>query len=526
MNLLSALTPEMITAVAGLWKLIAVVALSGALIYFRKPLLTLFQGLTRFTFKRGKTEIEVESQSDRAVQPGALVIGETVQPELPQTDREHELPPSDGGEPLLSMLDAFFARDLEKASNEFARLQSAAVDALKKLRNESFYCYLRYVYGNDPSALRRLEVLADTREIRSDALGWIARCYEHAGAYEKAAVALRAAIEAAGTEHERAAHIASLSNLSLAVGNHAESITIASQGLLSIQEKHSRGVLYRALAAAFKESGDKFSRAVALEKALEIEPEDTKLRFEAAYAQSESDFLHVSIANYSILLRQSPENATALNNLGVAAGQLGHPIRSVGFYQSSAKHNETLAMANLAYLLLENGFAKESHELLVDAQRQGAIHPNVGRALADLAQKEEEESGRWKGVLEAGAKHGLYVQAFAEARFIPEDGSAHFRGLWAAADGQRLKIEIKDGSMVGEGQIQSKRRKLEGTVNNRAARFRLKTWQPSLFDAEKGSYDIGALGLAYVTRDGAKLRIAVVVDSLPEVLDFDRISET
>lgn len=526
MNLPSAPTADEITAIAGLWKLIAVVAAFVALVYFRKPLFALMQELTRFTLKRGKTEIGVERQSDRMIQPGTIVIGETVQPELPPADGQHDLPPPDSGEPFSSMLDAFVARDLEKASKEFARLQSAEVDAVKRLRSECLYCYFRYIWANEASALRRLEAIADTKEIRSSALGWIARCHEHAGAYEKAAVALRAAIEAAATEHERATHIASLSRVSLAIGNHAESIAIASQGLRSIQDENSRGVLYRALAAAFKESGDKFSHAVALEKALEIEPEDVKLRFEAAYAQSESDLQHISIANYSVLLRQSPENSMALNNLGVAAGQLAFPIRSVEFYRSAAKHNETLAMANLAYLLLEKGFAKDAHELLVDAQRQEVIHPNVGRAFSDLAQRQEEESGRWKAVLDAGAKHGVYIQAFAEARFIPEDKSDHLLGLWAAADGQRLKIEIKNGALVGEGQIQSKRRRLEGTVSNRTARFRVKTWQPSIFDAESGNYDIGVPGLAYVTRDGAKLRLAFVVDSLPVVLDFDQVRET
>jgi hypothetical protein len=119
--------------------------------------------------------------------------------------------------------------------------------------------------------------------------------------------------------------------------------------------------LYRAAAGIFKDRGDKLMRPVALEKALELNPSDRDLRFSAAYAESEADLPHLASANYEALIEQDlKSSAVAMNNLGVQADAFKLPIKSVALYRASMKEGETLATANLAYKLLNQGFIDEA----------------------------------------------------------------------------------------------------------------------------------------------------------------------
>src|SRR6185369_1067483 len=114
-----------------------------------------------------------------------------------------------------------------------------------------------------------------------------------------------------------------------------------------------------------------------LEKALEIKPENTSLRFDAAYAQSHTDLSQLALANYDTLIRQEPDNSMAINNLGVEVDRLNMPIRSASYFKDSAEKNNTLAMANLGYRYLNRGFAKEAEEILRNAQKLENVYPNV-----------------------------------------------------------------------------------------------------------------------------------------------------
>ena len=136
------------------------------------------------------------------------------------------------------------------------------------------------------------------------------------------------------------------------MGEMDEALAIASQGLQTIKEEKFRLPLYRSIAAVFKAKKDELSQAIALEKATSLDPEDKQLRFEAAYAlRTNVKLLHSAATNYDTILRQQPNHSMALNNIGVIASDFQLPAKSVDFYHDSAKDHETLAMANLAYLI-------------------------------------------------------------------------------------------------------------------------------------------------------------------------------
>ena len=84
--------------------------------------------------------------------------------------------------------------------------------------------------------------------------------------------------------------------------------------LASVSSPAAAAELYQGLASLYEEEGNHELRAIAVEKALEARPEDTSMRFNAAYSFSEKGFAALALLHYSTLRRFKPDHATALNN--------------------------------------------------------------------------------------------------------------------------------------------------------------------------------------------------------------------
>ncbi|MBI3050148.1 MAG: hypothetical protein HYY76_17755 [Acidobacteria bacterium] len=294
--------------------------------------------------------------------------------------------------------------------------------------------------------------------------------------------------------------------------------------------------LYRAIAGLFKEQGDKLLHAVALEKAVELHPSDRDNRFAAAYAESEADLPHLSSANYQALIDQNPKSsAVAMNNLAVEVDSLKLPVKAVALYRAAMKEGETLATANFAYKLLNQGFLDEARELLNEAKKRDDVHQNVNEALADAAKRESAEQQNWTRVLKQGAVHRLFFHQLAEARFRPCHDTAPFDGTWKAPNGTTIKIEEATNSEVSiiwgpeEGTFAmfagSPKRKLEGRRTNRALIGELLKWNKPIVGGA-GHFDItGPRALAYVSSDGTRIEVLSLDNENPTIFQFTRLPE-
>jgi hypothetical protein len=128
-----------------------------------------------------------------------------------------------------------------------------------------------------------------------------------------------------------------------------------------------------------------------MERIVDLEPEDVDTRFLLAHKHSEIGNNDLSLYHYLKIPYHS--RATAVwNNLGVVFDHLGFPIKSVSAYQKAASRDETLAMSNLGYKYLNEGFQDKAKEQCTQALAIPNYHQNIGLLLADLAKRPEDEN--------------------------------------------------------------------------------------------------------------------------------------
>jgi tetratricopeptide (TPR) repeat protein len=528
---------QTITAIAGLWPLALIVVLLIGMVMFQAQIRALLERLSKFSMKRGQTEVVIEGNVKQATvvaEPPAPATAES----QPQTEVPKELPAATSDTPpFRAMLDAIFDHRFDDAQTAFEALQANAPDETSRLKSEVMYHAMLYADGGGRASLPRIEEIANAHaDIRAFALGWIGLAYSKVSALEQARDAVARAIAASTNDDDRVEHSIALARIHQQTGDLDQGMSILTNAFGWSESTEASLNLYRAVASMLKDRGDKLLRAVALEKAVELSPSDRKVRFSAAYAESEADLAHVASANYDTLIDQNPDSSsTEMNNIGVEVEKFSLPIKEVAFYRSAAKQGNTLATSNLGYKLLNQGFLDEARELLDKAKLRDDVHPNVNGALAEAARREAAESETWKGILKHGAAHRLFLHAFADARFRPYAGLRAFDGTWKAPDGSTFQIEEKEGAKISavwgpEGMTLgtitgvNSRRKFEGLRVNRSVVGVIEKWSQIGF-GQSGYFSGGSPALAHVSTNGDHFGVLAVGKDSPQVISFTRVRE-
>jgi Flp pilus assembly protein TadD len=171
--------------------------------------------------------------------------------------------------------------------------------------------------------------------------------------------------------------------------------------LNSLLEEHDspsqRSDIEEELGNLFEEKGEKGEALQHFEEAVRYNPDKRRLRFRLAYGYSQLDDNKRALYHYKVLNALDPDDATVLNNLGVAYSQLEMPIKAVEYFKKSAEKGETIAMGNLAHLLINSGFIEEAQKWITRAQEHPPVDGRIGTALgrinpaADAEDKKEEK---------------------------------------------------------------------------------------------------------------------------------------
>jgi len=420
----SFVSPEMIAAIGSLWPLAVLAVIAILIIILRKPLRKLLENIvttsekaTNLEFKTGPVGLSMKSTSTEVSQLTVGVRPETQKNVAPaiedvasiesKLDASTEGEPSDPSRSLSDELfDAIINRSAEGVESAYARMQEAEANAEKKIRNEAIYLYARFRLG-DSSAIRRLEELTQTEESAAAAYIWLALCYQSANDQKRAGEAFERGAEKETDLQRRAHTFVNAANCYSEIGVGEDGIGLLCREIAKTADHGVLAILYKGLASLYKAADKKDLQVLALEKAVEYAPNDTSVLFDAAYAFSESEMralsvesemLALSVAHYGSIVNFDPAHAEAMNNLGVAYQSVKMPIHAVSAYQKAVNLGNTLASANVAYLLMEAGFATEAKETLDKARLASDVHANVGSALAALAQKKAAEDEKEKKI--------------------------------------------------------------------------------------------------------------------------------
>jgi tetratricopeptide (TPR) repeat protein len=444
---------EKVKAIASLWKLAAVAFAFVFLAAYRGQIGDLLARLARLVrLKRGKTELILEESkptpqlSSEAAAPPPTAPG----PHLTETNEKS--PPATTNGPsssLVELLVALEARDTGRFEQAYLHLQRSEPDAQKKLHNEAYYQYGRFKLGNE-SALDELRTLTTKPGAASFAWYWLGACFELGHDYDRATHCFLSAADAS-TEAGRKANCAvAAARCTANEGDVDRSVTLLGRFARDLQGDDAQFTLYKGLSKVFEITGEKELEAIALEPALGYRPNATELHFSAAYRYSAVGIDQLATLHYTALLGFEPRHPAALNNLGVQYERAGLPINSVALYESATEEKETLAAANLAYRLLDAGFADQARHQLREALQTEKPHARVGEALAALdARREGEEAEKTKILKEAEHKRGL-LQQLGRQILCGSNPVAGLQGEWAADDGDRIRIGQDSRGISGE----------------------------------------------------------------------------
>lgn len=400
--------------------------------------------------------------------------------------------------------------DFEKAERAFKHVQAEQGDIETRIGNELLYFFARFKNG-DTSALQRLEALAQntpsTSDRAADAHFFLGLAYQLAGSHQKAEVTYQTAIEKATSDHQRARIIVNMATAQVRLGRAAEAQDAIAVAIAATSDGEARVVLYEGLARYYDETDQQELKALALEKALEYEPENTNLRFDAARSYGASDLDALSLLHYRLILQISPKNAGALNNAGITYDTLDMHTLAVDSYRKAYALGNTLSAANLAYLYLEPGFAEDASDLLDAAQRHDGPHPNVAAAIAAVSRTRERDEESQTSVLKGAREQRVFLSAYAEQYFTPRTASANFEGIWQSDEGYQVSISWQNEEVQASWNTKNKNYTFTGKAHRGTAK--ISTIRGKNPDAASWALpdDIAENGYAYLSTDHRSITI-------------------
>lgn len=475
----------------------------------KREIIALEQGIAEL-LSQGQSNVE-PSKSEQSEDQAFSDMSTEGAEEILNTNQESFL--------FNEMIDAIIVRDMQRAAEVYGKLQSTEQSDDNKFRNETLYLFLSYKYGN-VSSLKKLHDLSDRfkeqPEKHTQVNYFIGACYDQAGNFERALDSYEAVVRETESEEKKAETVALIARCLFNMGKQQEALSRITQEIPKLTSRESQSHLYEALASLHDQMENHELRAIALEKALDLKPNDKYLRFGAAYSYSNASLNTVSLLHYKTLLEFYPDDEMSLNNIAVQYNEFNMPIQAVKHYKKSFELNNTLAAANLAFMYLQLGFIEEAKQVLDRARQQKDVHQNVGSALASISARESAEIKAEKEVIIAAREQQRFLIRFAEAFFSETFNEPAFDAIWMAEDGAELKIEKKDAIIKSEWESGGKKYDLVGEVKNRGVRI------TSYQDKSNQYYHskMADIGYAYLSSQGDEIRLMLIKDGKHSFLNL------
>lgn len=514
------MSTETIKAIGDLWLLASILLLTLCVFLFRKQIIAFLERLTYFQYKdrdkevllkgepaQEKSLVEQNVRQDiltRQIEEKSSTTSEGTKLVIAPNETESKQP-NTAEEWLNKMVVAFIERDEDASEEAFKKAQELEGNSVKKLRYQALRFGFRYKWLRDVSALDKLKNLAIQPEIAPTANYWIGRCYDESGDFERAASFYILSAQGREDENEKAENIGFASQSLFNAGKQEEAFHFITREFNQLSSLGAKTILYKSLASLYDSTEESELKALALEKAIEESPNDSGLRFDAAFAYGEKLDL-LTLLHYKTLLDFEPNNSGGLNNIAIQYGRLTMPISAAKFYKRASEQNNTLSHANLAYIYMNAGFADEAREILDKAKQFKNIHPNVGSAIASLSKKEDDEQKSEEKYLKIAREQQKLLRQFAEAYFVETTQSPSFVGAWQFTNNDTITIS-QNGTEVEANWISNEIKYMfKGKVSNRATKVSFHKMNYGYGKTETGFTKDGQ-GYVYLSSDGKQLHL-------------------
>lgn len=433
----------------------------------RKPFSGLLDRTKTLKGSMGETSLVFETEDVAAI-PSAPTPASPPEsdaplalPELPESEPEGE----DAAKLYGDMHRALGERDFTRAREKFEKLLAMEVDNGQDELDRRYFLegYFRnevYRLTGDRAEVERLELMgreAKTDDQRRSAYVWLHRMYVGTGDTRRAIELMKAALDLEWNEGQRTEWTINLAAALRQDGRPTEALVLLEERLSVVETDVEREGLFQALHKLEKERGNSLAAAVALEKALELNPAVHTSLFDAAYSESEAGLELLSLKNYSALISLDAKHPSALNNLGVTAGRLEVKGKQAAFFKRAADETtDSLAMANLARLFMDSGFFGSAKSLLDQARKLADPDPNVGKALASLERLAAADEKKWDELSKKADEFQRQFRIFGDAFFDVDRAELNLSGKWIM-DGHEFLLE-EEGSRISADWMVTKQR--------------------------------------------------------------------
>jgi hypothetical protein len=416
---------------------------------------------------------------------------------------------SDGAADIRSkMMHLYSKGEEEQGDQAFEQLQAIESDPVELKLDRARRLAFRFMGGIEPNAIAELEKLTDDSEIRSFTYRMLGMCFEHTKQPSKAATAYKKSAESAGTPMARANATVYRSKMLAESGNGDTAISELTHLLDEATEQAVELALWDGLAAVYKTTANLEDRATALHHGALIAGNDASRWFQAGYAYSNIDEIKFSFAVihcYLTALALDPDHQWAKNNVGVALERLQLSIPSRRFYREASQSGNTLAMANLALIYLNQGLDEEAEALLDEASAKENPDDKVTSVAADLAKRRTEQNQEFAELRENGPRVSEFLAGYGRSRMksLPSLPSAgEMTGVGPAnlkIEGSSLVVNWKQGSYLSQ-------RRFRASIVGAAASGKFEK-EAFSSNSESTNWQEDGSGFCFITDDGKTLRL-------------------
>lgn len=387
-------------------------------------------------------------------------------PKVPETEREEDEPGNEQVEvDLLELREDWPRRRFELA------LLHAVVDEDEDAKAKIDRMFLDSPHGQQPGAheswdavkerlritfgkggkLSTLEQLAATHPENSNVhrnLGLVYRSYEQHG---KAAVQFTLAAETADSDESALGSYGDAVLSLLDAGKKAEAFPLIEK-IKGLARKIDKGELQLIgiLRQVAEKQGDNDAVYGLYEHLLHLVPDDTDSRFSLAYRYSSNSFEELALYHY-LKINYLARGSGAWNNLGVQFEHFGLSAKAVEAYRKSEMLGETLAMGNLAYILLNAGFVHEAEDICNKALPIENCDKRVSQALTRIKEIPAEEDKKQEEITAQVMRLNRFFGDFGQA-LLDENVSEH-EGLWKGSECE-FRITIRNGKLEAIGEFE------------------------------------------------------------------------
>jgi Flp pilus assembly protein TadD len=188
---------------------------------------------------------------------------------------------------------------------------------------------------------------------------------------------------------------------------------------LALESPSIEPQLLQSLATLAEREKDRATELAVMERMVELRPDNTRLRFDLAYKYGDDGRNDLSLYHY-LMIAADQRSPGAWNNMGATLDQVALPAKAVDAYEQAAERNETLAMSNLGYKLMQAGFIEDALAQYKKAIALENPHKNVGQLFAALQSVPEKEDEKQKALIDEVKKRTVFLQKLGGAVGAPE----------------------------------------------------------------------------------------------------------